>query len=192
MPKSGAPRRRGILGIPGVALLGSVLLIAVIVNAVVLGQGATVTPTPRDPVPVTVSSLHGSTSVTGSIVAQTSNLPFLTTIPIPILDLDRLAPQDWNVELVITASSGISGSETIRFTIAGDTTQTVTVASGTSLPVSATSVVLDADGVTISAAPTSALALCTNCAATVELRLTSVSPTIAGLMFVYPLSFDTL
>lgn len=186
-----APRR----GIPGVALVASVLVIALVVNAVVVAdQPATMTPTARTPLPVTMSSLDLTTTVTGSVSAQTANLPFVTTVPIPILDLDRASPLDWNVQLVITAASGITGSEAIQFTIAGDTTQTVTVNAGNagSLPVSATAVVLDADGVTISAAPTSALALCVNCQATVELRLTSVSPSSPGLLFVYPLSFDTL
>lgn len=192
MSRMPAAARRGI---PGVALVASVLVITMVVNAVVVAnQPATVTPTVRSPLPVTMSSLDGTTSVTGATVAQTANLPFLTTIPVPILDLDRANPLDWNVQVVITAASGITGSEAIQFTIAGDTTQTVTVNAGNlaSVPLSATAVVLDADGVTISAGPTSALALCANCQATVEIRLTSVSPASPGLLFVYPLSFDTL
>lgn len=192
MPPTSRPRRRGLLDLPGAALVGSVLLIAVVVNAVVLGQGGTMTPTTRSPLPVTMSTLHGTTSITGSTIAQTLNLPLLTTIAIPILDLDRTGSQDWNVQLVVTSASGITGSEAIRFTVLGDATQTLTVSSGTSFPASAANVLLDADGVTISAAPTSALALCGNCAATVELRITSASPSVAGLLFVYPLSFDTL
>ncbi|MEK6975958.1 MAG: hypothetical protein AABY18_06420 [Candidatus Thermoplasmatota archaeon] len=196
MADGGAPKRpHNSPRIPGAALVGSVLLLAIVVNAAVVGQQpATVTPSAVTPVPVTMSSLDLTTTVTGSTVAQTVNLPFLTTVAIPILDLDRVAPQDWNVQLVVTAASGIAGSEAIKFTIVGDTTQTVTIDTSNlgSLPVSATSVVLDVDGVTISASPTSALALCASCAATVELRITSVSPSVAGLLFVYPLSFDTL
>lgn len=193
MAVAGAPPpRRGILRIPGVALVGSVLVIAVVVNALVLGQDLSVTPSTRTPLPVTMSSLHVTTLVTGSTIASTVDLPFLTTLAIPILDLDRAGSQDWTLQLVVTGASGITGSEAIRFTIVGDTTQTLTIVPGTSFPATATSVLLDADGVTLSAAPTSALALCGNCAATVELRLTSASPSVAGLLFVYPLSFDTL
>lgn len=186
--QAAVPRR----GIPGVALVASVLVIALVVNAaVVANQPAALTPQVRTPLPVTMTSLNGATTVTSSTVASTVNLPVVSLVAISLIDLDRASPLDWNVELVVTAASGITAGETLRITIAGDTSQSITLTPSSTFPVAATPVVLDADGATISAAATT-LSLCADCAVTAELRLTSVSPASAGLLFVYPVTIDTL
>ena len=186
MDRVGAPRRRGILGIPGVAFVAAVLVIAVVVNAAVIAvQPATVTPTTITPLPVTMAG-GTSTTVTSGTSASTSGISSLVVIPTTTLTLARQAPNDWNVVLAVTSASGISGLEGMVLAIVGG--GTLTLDPSDTYPQATAASALDADGLTITYA-TVAVFGCHTCTVTAEIRITPASGTLPT--FVYPWTITT-
>lgn len=186
MQEAGGPRRRGILGIPGVAFVGTVLVLAIVVNAAVNANlPGTVSPTVRTPLPVTLSA-GTSTTVTGGTSASTSSISSLVIIPTTTLTMARQAPNDWNVVLAVTSASGITGAEGMVLAIVGG--GTLTLDPGDSYPQTTAASVLNAGGLTITYA-TVAVFGCHTCSVTAELRITPTSGSLPS--FVYPWTITT-
>lgn len=176
--------------IPGVALVGSVLLIAVVVNGVVSGSlPATVTPTVVSPLPVTLTAVPlTGTTVTASTVASTTGfVPVL--VAASTLNMARAGSNNWDVKLAVTAAAGITGSETLVVAIVGASTQTITLSSGTAFPQVTSAVTLDGGGIVVTLATANIIAGCHSCSATVELRITPAGGVLPS--FVYPYSVTT-
>lgn len=191
MDDGDAPRRRGLLGIPGTAFVGSVLAIAIVVNAAVVAtQQATMTPRTVSPLPVTLSAVPLSgTTVTGGTSASSSGI-----IPIAAaanaLTIARQAPNDWDVKLAVTAATGIGGSGlTLEgFTLAITGGPSLVLTPSTVYPQVSTAATLNAGGLTTTTAST-AVNGCHSCTITAELRITPSSGSLPS--FVYPWTITT-
>lgn len=186
MDAAGAPRRRGILGIPGVAFVASVLVLAIVVNAAVIAtQQATVTPTTRTPLPVTLTA-GTSTTVTAGTIASTSGISSLIVIPTTTLTITPQTANNWKVVLAVTSFSGITLTEQMILTLSGGG-GTLTLDPGDP-QTQTTSAVTMSGAVTITYA-TVAISGCHNCVATAELRITPASGSLPS--FVYPWTITT-
>lgn len=179
------PARRTL---PGWAMVVSALATAMVVNAVVVGQQpAVVTPTVVSPLPVSLTGL-ASTSVTAGTVATTSGIAPPLIVPTSVLSMARQAPNNWNVVLAVTGSTGITTflavPENLIVSLGG---QSLTLTQGT--PTGTTpAVTLAGSGLTLTILSSSAVG-CHSCVVTAELRITPASGTLPS--FVYPWSIVT-
>ena len=183
--------RRPRTRLPGWAMLASALLTALVVNAAVTANlPGTVTPSAKAaPLPVTLTAVGGTSSVSAGTVASTTGLvPVL--VAATTISIARDGAQDWDVQLAVTAVSGITGGETLVLVLVdGLSTQTISLNSGSAVPQVTSVLTLDGGGLLVTAATLSLVSGCHSCSVTAELRITPSGATLPS--FVYPYTILT-
>lgn len=152
---------RAALALAGLLALGLAAQVALLVQQTVSTQ-------PAAAVPVTLAAISGVNTTLGASLT-TANVGSATPLVLPLLgspaDTLRIVRgnANWTVQLQVTGTSGLTGGDSVTLTLAGATTQSIAVTSGTSLPATSAAVTLASNGSNITVRAASGVPIVGGC-----------------------------